>query len=660
MEDIITPQSPLNLSQEAATPAEEVQAEATPAVNNETPAAAPEPAPEAMPAPESAEATAAPAEQAPAEAESAPAEEAEALAEEKELPAEEAEALPSTKEAILARLREIVKDQEEIDREQMDRLKLLFYKLHNAEVTAVHEAYLAAGGDPEAFRPQPDEGEAEFKAQMARIREIRANAAAAREKEKSDNLARKLAIIEQIKQYATSPEEADKHFDAFKDLQAAWRDIKSVPAERATELWKNYQLYVEQYYDQLHLNHEFRALDFKKNLEAKEHLCEAAERLSEVDDPVSAFHQLQNLHQEYREIGPVSRELREAVWNRFKEASTLVNKRHQAHFEQLKAEEEGNLAKKTALCEQAEEMVATLPTTAGEWEKATERVIALQAEWKTVGFTPRKINAMIFDRFRTACDAFFSAKTTHFKSVREAFAKNLAAKVALCEQAEALKESTEWSATTNKLIALQKEWKATGPVARKQSEAIWHRFNEACNAFFAAKQAASAPEREAEEANLKAKLDIIAKLEALAATPGDNDREAVRTLQAAYQEIGHVPFRKKEKLFKRYRTACDTIYDRLHQEAGRRGVERYRSSLAARSQGGEAGAPAGSEVQRLMRAYEAKSAEIKNYETNLTFFSSKSKTGNALVLDLEKKVERLRQDLALIAEKIKVAREAAE
>lgn len=565
-----------------------------------------------------------------------------------------ARTLPTTKEGVIERLKEIVAEGQDVDRNEIELLKQTYYKLHNASILAAREEFLANGGNAEDFIPAADADEENFKAQMVRIREMRAQAIEEQEKEKQAGLEKKLAIIERIKEMSATPEEADKSYEEFKKLQNEWKEIKQVPAERATELWKNYQLYVEQFYDQLRLNHEFRAYDFKKNLEIKTALCEAAEKLADVEDPVSAFHQLQKLHQEFRETGPVAKELREEIWKRFKDASTVINKRHQDHFEGLKAREEENLEKKTALCEKIDEINAHNAEikNAAEWEAKTKEVIALQTEWKTIGFTPKKMNAKIFERFRAACDVFFTAKTSYYKATRETLQANLAQKNALCEKAEALKDSTDWTATTNKLIDIQKEWKKIGPVPHKVSETIWKRFNDACNFFFDQKNKATAGQREEEEANLTKKNEIIAALEALLTNAGDNVQQQVRELQAQWNETGHVPFRKKEKMYKRYHEVCDKLYKELHLSAGRRNLENFRKNVAEK-----AGNELSRERARLNTALEAKKQEIKNYENNLSFFSLKSKGANALVEEVTRKVERLKEDLKLIEEKIKAVNE---
>lgn len=566
--------------------------------------------------------------------------------------AAEKPAEPKTKAEVIEVLKQIVYNGGNVERTELDHLKMLYYRFHNADVVSAREKFIEEGGKAEDFMPAPDMDEENFKAQLSLIREMRNKAAEALEAEKQSNLKRKQEIIERIKVLAATPEDADKGYNEVKDLQAEWKELKLVPAENATELWKNYQLYTEQFYDQLRLNHEMRAYDFKKNLEIKTHLCEAAEKLADVEDPISAFHQLQKLHQEYRETGPVAKELRDEIWKRFKDASTVVNKRHQDHFEAIKAKEEENLAKKTELCQQVEALEFDGLKTYAQWEEMTKQVLAIQAEWKTVGFTPRKVNAEIFERFRMACDRFFQAKTAYFKANREKLNANLTAKNALIEKAEALKDSTDWGATTNKFVELQKEWKAIGPVAHKVSDAIWKRFNDACNHFFEQKNAANAGQRKEEEANLELKKGVIAELEKLVENAGDDLLKSVRELQARWNEIGHVPYSKKEKMYRRYRELCDKIYDTLHETAGRRRMDNFRKNVADKG-----GSELTRERGRLQNALENKKQEIQNYETNLTFFRSSSKKGNSLVADIEKKVERLKEDLNEIAEKIKAVNE---
>lgn len=555
---------------------------------------------------------------------------------------------PTSKCEVVERLKEIVYNGGNVERTELEHLKMLYYRFHNAEVTAARDLFISEGGKAEDFRPAPDMEEENFKAQFSLIRELRNKAAQAVEAEKQANLKRKQEIIERIKELATTPEAADKGYNEVKDLQAEWKEFKQVPAENATELWKNYQLYTEQFYDQLRLNHEMRAYDFKKNLEIKTHLCEAAEKLAEVEDPISAFHQLQKLHQEYREAGPVAKEMREQIWKRFKDASTIINKRHQDHFEQIKAQEEQNLEKKTELCQKVENIDLEPLKTYAQWEEITKQILAYQAEWKTIGFTPRKVNNEIFERFRTACDRFFQAKTTYFKANREKLNANLAAKNALVEKAEALKDSTDWGTTTNKFIELQKQWKTIGAVPHKVSDAIWKRFNDACNYFFDKKTEANAGQRKEEEANLEIKKGIIADLEKLASETTDNMLQTVRDLQTRWNETGHVPYSKKEKIYRRYRELCDKIYDTLHESAGRRRMDNFRKNVADKG-----GSELTRERSRLQSIFDAKKQEIQTYETNLTFFRSSSKKGNSLVADIEKKVTRLKSDLEEISQKIK-------
>ena len=574
---------------------------------------------------------------------------------EAEVPAgEDAEERPAprTKEDVIERLREIVATGENVARQELEHLKQVYYHIHNSEAAAAREAFVAEGGNADDFQPAADPLEESFKAEMERVREMRAKEAANLEEEKQRNLKRKLEIIEKVKEFAESPETADKNFEQLKKLQAEWRELKAVPAENATDLWKNYQHQIELFYDQLHLNHEARMYDFKKNLEKKLQLCEAAERLADMEDPIAAFRQLQALHQDFRETGPVEKEKREEVWERFKAASTVINKRHQAYFEGMKAQEEENLQRKTALCEQVEGLDLDAVKGFSEWDKLTKQVLEWQAEWRTIGFTPRKVNAKIFERFRAACDRFFQRKAEYFRAAREAQAANLEAKTRLVEEAEALKESTDWNSTAQKLIALQKRWKEVGPISHKASEAIWKRFNEACNYFFERKNEATGDQRREEEGNLEQKLDIIAQLEALLAEGREDAQQLVHELQDRWNNIGHVPFRKKDKIYKQYREVLDRIYKELNISARRRSVENFRRSMAEKS-----GNELSRELQRLQNAFEAKRDEIKNYETNLTFFSAKSKGGNSLMEEVERKIGRLKDELTGIAEKIKAVRE---
>ena len=556
-----------------------------------------------------------------------------------------------SKSEIIERVKEIAHSDEHPQKGEIDYLKTIFYKLHFAEREADMKAYLEGGGDPANYKVIPDEDEEVFKAEMGVIKEKRAKLFLEQEKEKQENLKKKLDIIEKIKAMVTSPEEANKSYQDFKKLQQEWKEIKLVPAEKANELWRNYQLYVEQYYDLLKLNSEAREYDFKKNLEIKTKICEAAEKLGTEEDVISAFHQLQKLHQEFRETGPVAKELREEVWARFKAASTIINKRHQQHFESLRAKEEDNLTKKTALCEKIEEIAKEEIKTAGEWEKKTKDIIAIQAEWKTIGFAPQKMNVKIFERFRAACDDFFSKKAEFFKNMKQQFAENADKKRALIEQAKALQDSTEWKSTSDKLIALQKEWKTIGMVPKKLGDKLWNEFLTACNHFFEARNSANAGTRNEERTNLEKKRGIIEQLKALAENAGDNIQDKVRELIDEYNAVGHVPFKEKDKLYKEYHDILDKLYKELNISTARRRLDKFKNNLKNVA---EKGADAlDNERARLMRRYEAIKQEVQTYENNLGFLNASSKKGNSLIDEMNRKVQKLKDDMNLVREKIK-------
>ena len=556
-----------------------------------------------------------------------------------------------SKAEIIERLKEIVGNDENPTKEELDHLKTSFYKLHIAEREAQQKAYLEAGGDPDKYVLVPDEAEDVFKAEMGVIKERRAKLFLQQEAEKQENLEKKLNIIERIKNMASSPEEANKNYNEFKELQQQWKDIKNVPADKANELWRNYQLYVEQYYDQLNLNREAREYDFKKNLGIKNHLCEAAEKLAEEPDVISAFHQLQELHQQFREVGPVAKELRDEVWTRFKAASTIINKRHQQHFDELRAKEEDNLVKKTALCEKVEDIVKDEHKGANEWEKLTKEIIDIQAEWKKIGFAPQKMNVKIFERFRAACDDFFSKKTAFFKEMKQRYNENIAKKQSLIEKAEALMESTDWKVTTDKMIALQKEWKTIGAVPKKAGDELWSKFLEACNKFFEARNAANAGTRNEERTNLDKKKAIISQLKELVEGSVDDLQEKVKGLVDEYAKIGHVPYKEKDKLYKQYHEVLDKLYDDLHVTTAKRRLDNFKSNLKNVVKRGEDALD--NERGRLMRRYEGLKQEINTYENNLGFLNASSKKGNSLIDEMNRKVQRLKDDMELIKQKIK-------
>ena len=557
----------------------------------------------------------------------------------------------TTKKEILERLQEINASEDAPVKAEIDLLKTTFYKIHFAEREEQQKAYLSAGGDPEKYQVMPDEDEEKFKAEMTIVKEKRQKLFLQQEAEKQENLQKKLDIIERIKNMATSPEEANKSYQEFKALQQQWREIKAVPAEKANELWRNYQLYVEQFYDLLKLNSEAREYDFKKNLGIKTRLCEAAEKLADEPDVISAFHQLQDLHQEYRETGPVSKELREEIWARFKAASTVINKRHQQHFDQLRAKEEENLAKKTELCEKVEAIAKEENKGANDWEKHTKEIIAIQTEWKTIGFAPQKMNVKIFERFRAACDDFFARKAEYFKTLKEQYAKNAERKKALVEQAQALQDSTEWRSTSDKLINLQKEWKTIGMVPKRLGDQLWNDFLAACNKFFEARNAATAGTRNEERENLSKKKGIVAQLKALAEEAGEGLQEKVQTLVEEYNAIGHVPYKEKDKLYKDYHETLDKLYKELNITTARRRLDNFKNNLKSVA---ERGANAlDNERSRLMRRYEQLKQEINTYENNLGFLNVSSKKGNSLIDEMNRKVQKLKDDLQLTRDKIK-------
>ncbi len=564
---------------------------------------------------------------------------------------EEPRKVYETKAEILERVREIAHGEETPQKDEVDYLKTAFYKLHIAEREAKLKAYIDGGGDPEQYQITPDETEEAFKAEMGIIKEKRAKIFKEQEAEKQENLTKKLAIIEKIKTMITTPEDANKSYKEFQTLQQQWREIKNVPAEKANELWRNYQLYVEQFYDMLRLNSEARELDFKKNLEAKTRLCEVAEKLADEEDVISAFHQLQKLHQEYREIGPVAKEQREEIWNRFKAASTVINKRHQQHFEGIRAKEEENLARKTALCEQVEAIAAEENKGSGDWEKHTKQIIDLQAEWKTIGFAPQKMNVKIFERFRAACDDFFGRKAEYFKTLKDTFKENAEKKRALIEKAKALQNSTEWKSTGDKLIALQKEWKTIGMVPKKLGDQLWEEFLGACNKFFEARKAAGVGQHGEEYANLSKKREVIEKLKAAAEQTGDDIQAKVQKLVEEYNAIGHVPFKEKDKVYAEYHAVLDKLYKDLNISVAKRRLNNFKQNLKQVAERGESALD--NERARLFRQYEAIKQEVQTYENNLGFLNASSKKGNSLIDEMNRKVQKLKDDMNLVREKIK-------
>ncbi len=557
----------------------------------------------------------------------------------------------ATKQEVLERVKEIARSAEAPNKEELDHLKTTFYKIHLAERDAQTKEYLEKGGDPEKFVLLPDDTEEAFKAEMQIIKEKRAKIFLEQEEEKQENLAKKLEIIEKIKAMATSPEEANQSYNDFKALQQEWKDIKAVPADKANELWRNYQLYVEQFYDLLKLNSEAREYDFKKNLEAKTALCEAAEKLDEEEDVISAFHQLQDLHQQYREIGPVAKELREQIWSRFKAASTVINKKHQQYFEDIRAKEEKNLELKTALCEKLEAIDLNAIKTAAQWEATTKEVIAMQQEWREIGFAPQKMNVKIFERFRTINDVFFSKKAEFFKELKSQYSDNLEKKQELVKKAQQLADSTDWKKTGDKIIALQKEWKTVGVVPRKQGELLWKDFLDACNKFFEARNKANAGTRNTEHSNLAKKREVVAKLKDLLENPVENVQQALQKLTEEYNSIGHVPFKEKDNIYKEYHAVLDKIYKDLHISNAKRRLDNFKSNLKNVAEKGSDALD--NERGRLLRRYDQLRNDITTYENNLGFLNAASKKGNSLVEEMNRKVQKLKDDLELVKKKIK-------
>ena len=557
----------------------------------------------------------------------------------------------ATKQEVLERVKEIARSAEAPNKEELDHLKTTFYKLHLAERDAQSKEYLEKGGDPEKFVLLPDDTEEAFKAEMQIIKEKRAKIFLEQEEEKQENLAKKLEIIEKIKAMTTSPEEANQSYNDFKVLQQEWKEIKTVPADKANELWRNYQLYVEQFYDLLKLNSEAREYDFKKNLEAKTALCEAAEKLDEEPDVISAFHQLQDLHQQYREIGPVAKELREQIWSRFKAASTVINKKHQQYFEEIRAKEEKNLEQKTALCEKLEAIDLDAIKTAAQWETTTKEVIAMQQEWREIGFAPQKMNVKIFERFRTINDVFFSKKAEFFKELKSQYSSNLEKKQELVKKAQELADSTDWKKTGDKIIALQKEWKTVGVVPRKQGELLWKDFLEACNKFFEARNKANAGTRNTEHSNLAKKREVVAKLKDLLENPVENVQQALQKLTEEYNSIGHVPFKEKDNIYKEYHEVLDKIYKDLHISNAKRRLDNFKNNLKNVAEKGSDALD--NERGRLLRRYDQLRSDITTYENNLGFLNAASKKGNSLVEEMNRKVQKLKDELELVKNKIK-------
>ena len=559
-----------------------------------------------------------------------------------------------SKDEMVDKLAALVESSVEGVRSEVEALKQAYYKLRHNEVEEQKRAFVAAGGEEADFVVPQEETEGKIKALLTVYKEKRAAILAEEERVKAANYALKLQLLDQLKALSESQEDFNKQYSVFKDIQQRWKEIKLVPQEYANELWRSYQAYSEHFYDLIKINNQMREYDFKKNLELKTALCEAVERLATEPDVLSAFHQLQKMHQQWREIGPVAKELREELWARFKAASIVVNKRHQAHFEKMKEAEVANLKAKTAICEEVEAIDCAALKSVKDWDEKSKEVVAAQEKWRTIGYAPKKHNQKIFDRFRKACDLFFEQKGVFFKQFKAEAQKNLEAKRALCEQAEALKDSTDWKATSEKLIALQKEWKTTGgPMNRKRIDALWKRFNAACDYFFDQKKKSLAPQKAVEESNLAAKKALIEQINQLDEQLEPNEATAkLKAFMTEWNQIGFVPLRDKDKIQKAYREALDKQFDRLKVDQNDRKIQAFRTNLSEMNSGEKGKNRLFNERDKLLRQYERMKNELQTYENNIGFLSISSKGGGGLLKDLERKIESLKADMALIVKKI--------
>jgi len=600
----------------------------------------------------------------PVEETSIPVEEPETFVEEGMVSEEEEIVVPDekisetdqlSKPQIVERLVETVeKEVSETIRNEVNALKQAFYKLKRIETEIAKKTFIEAGGIEEEFQAEEDALEEKLKELLTAFREKKAFLSAETEKIKEENLTVKKQIIEKLKELIDSKEDFYKVYNEFKKLQQQWKEIKQVPQSAVNDLWKDYQHYSEKFYDLLKINNEMRDYDFKKNLELKQVLCEAVERLDEEKDIVSAFYQLQKLHQEWREIGPVARELREEIWTRFKKASSVINKKHQEHFDALRGLEQRNLEEKTILCEEMEKIDYSLLNSFKDWDKQNRQVLELQEKWKTIGFAPKKQNIKIFERFRAACDVFFRKKSEFYKDAKDSMDINLEKKKTLCEKAEALKDSQEWKEASDQLAALQKEWKAIGPVSRKHSDAIWKRFIGACDHFFEQKNKTFSSQKTEEIDNLNRKKEVIAQINSIdEAIPANEAIVRLREYMAQFNNIGFVPFRDKDKIYKEYRTAVDNQFDRLKMDKSERRLQSFKSNLGD-TNGEKSKGKILNERDKLMRSYERLKNDIQTYENNIGFLSVSSKGGGGLVKEMQRKIESLKTELELIEKKIEV------
>lgn len=556
-----------------------------------------------------------------------------------------------TKEEIISKLQELSKHEHVPPRAEVEGLKYVFYKLKSTENENLKNLFIADGGEADAFIAPIDPLEEELKTLLNLIKEKRAKVLAEEEKVKEENLAKKYQIIDLLKNLTESTDDFNKLYKEFKDLQARWNEIKQVPASKVNELWKSYQTYSEKFYDLIKINNEFRDYDFKKNLDLKTAICEATEKLQNEPDVVSAFHQLQNFHQQWREIGPVAKELRDQIWERFKTASTEINKRHQSHFELLKGQEENNLAEKTAICEALKAIDYSVLNSFKSWDDKSKEIIDLQAKWKTIGFVPRKYNNQIFEEYRGLCDTFFEKKAEFFKQQKDEMERNLEKKRALCEQAEALKDSTDWKKTANELIAIQKTWKTIGPVPRKYSDAIWKQFVSACDYFFEQKNKNSSSQKDEELTNLEAKKAIIAKINDLEQSGVSDQMATLREYMNEWHEVGFVPFKEKDRIYKEYQAALDVQFDRLKMDKSERRFQSFKSNLEDIAKSEKPKGRLYKEREKLMYQFNKVKSDLQTYENNMGFLSI-SKGAGGLLKDMEHKIQDLKNEMDLIVQKI--------
>lgn len=559
----------------------------------------------------------------------------------------------ATREELLDALKLLLSQEIEDSKEEVEQIKQVFYRKVKTELEENKRKFLEEGGEEIDFKPEKDELDEQMKELLGEYKARKSAHTAKLEAERENNLLQKQHILERMKVLVESNDDVSTHVNEFRELQKKWKSIGQVPQAQLNELWKLYSAYQDSFWDLIKINNELREYDFRKNLEIKQQLCETAEKLAEEEDVISAFHQLQKLHEEWHETGPVSREFREDIWTRFKAASSVINKKHQGHFESIRKLEDDNLELKQVLCEKLEALDLSSFTTYKAWDDATKTVIALQEEWRAIGFAPRKMNHRIFDRYRAACDAFFNAKAEFYKASKGVLSENLDKKRQLCEQAEALKDSTDWKSTSDKLIQLQKEWKTVGPVAKKYSDELWKRFIAACDYFFEQKQKNTTDVRSVESVNLAKKKEIIAAVQALDTV---TDKEApelltqLREFIAAFNEVGHVPFRDKDKVYKEYRTAVDKMFEKLNVDANQRRLDNFRTNLKDMSTKGENKLLR--EREKLVRAYEHLKSEIATYENNIGFLTVNSKKGSGLIREMERKIEALKEEANLIEQKI--------